>query len=147
MEVEMMLDLMSRVDPSKLLPLINFKNTLMNQKPKFRRMLRPEFLEFQEFRKHHLKLCLLLGLKLLRLSHSQKTIQLIQMKMRTWMPKLWQLQLLKLFLQLLHIQQLRFFRTNTNNFQLSMKTLLNKIKQWKKKQMSLEMKQKSKQKF
>ena len=143
----MMLDLMSQVDPSKLLPLINFKNTLMNQKPKFRRMLRPEFLEFQEFRKHHLKLCLLLSLKLLRLRWSQKIIQLIQMEMRTWMPKLWQLQLLKLSLQLLHIQPLKFFRTNTNNFQLSMKTLLNKIKQWKKKQMSLEMKQKSKQKF
>jgi len=98
MEVEMMLDLMSQVDPSKLLPLINFKNTLMNQKPKFRRMLRPEFLEFQEFRKLHLKLCLLLSLKLLRLRWSQKIIQLIQMEMRTWMPKLWQLQLLKLFL-------------------------------------------------
>ena len=147
MEVVMMLDLMFLEDPNKLSQLINFKNTLMNQKPKFRRMLHPEFLEFQEFQKLHHKLCLLQNLKLLKLSQLQKIILPIRKEMEIRMPRLWQVQLLKLFLLLHHFQLLKFFRTNTNNFQLSMKTLLKKIKQWKKKWMPLRMKQNKKQKF
>lgn len=88
MEAEMMLDLISQVDLSRLWPLINFKNTLKNQKPKFRRTPHPEFLEFQEFQKLHLKLCLLQNLKLLKLIQSLKSIQLTPKETRTKMPKL-----------------------------------------------------------
>lgn len=116
MEVVMMLDLMFLEDPNKLSQLINFKNTLMNQKPKFRRMLHPEFLEFQEFQKLHHKLCLLQNLKLLKLNQLQKIIQPTRKEMEIRMPRQWQVQLLKLFLLLHHTQLLKFFRTNTNNF-------------------------------
>lgn len=146
MEVEM-LHLLFQDDPNKLLQLINFKNILMNPKLKFRRMLHPEFLEFQEFQRPHLKLCLLPNQKPLKLMPSQKSIHLIlkEMRTRTLVPQ--QLQPSKLFPQLHHIKQPRFFKTNTNNFQLSMKTLLNKIKQWKKKYMTSKMKQIKRQNF
>lgn len=146
MEVLMMLDLMFLEGPNKLLQLINFKNTLMNQKPKFRRMLRPEFLEFQEFQKLLRKLCLLQNLKLSKLSQFQKIIQLTLMEMEIKMLKLLQLLPLMPFLSLLHTQQPRFSRMNTNNFQLSTKTSLKKIKKWKNKLMLSKMRQNKKHK-
>jgi len=116
--VEEMLDPIFLEDLNKLSPLISFKNILMTPKNKFKRMLHPGFLEFQEFQRPHHRLFLLQNQKLLRMIKPQRIslkIILMEIKMRTLV--LLQLQQLKQLLQKLLLTKLQiFFKTSTNNF-------------------------------
>ena len=146
-EVKVMLDHTFLEDPNKLLQLINFKNTLTNQKLKSKKTLLPEFLEFHEFQKLHHKPYLWQSQKLLRIQLLKIYLKETQMEIMTKMLKQWQPQP-SMFSQLLHHTKLRiFFKMNTNNFQLSTKTSQNKIKQWKKKFKISKKKQTRRQKF
>jgi hypothetical protein len=115
-EVKVMLDHTFLEDPNKLLQLINFKNTLTNQKLKSKKTLLPEFLEFHEFQKLHHKPYLWQSQKLLRIQLLKIYLKETQMEIMTKMLKQWQPQP-SMFSLLLHHTKLRiFFKMNTSNF-------------------------------
>lgn len=132
MVAKLMQDHMFLGDQNKLLQQINFKNILMIQKLKFRKIEFPGFLEYQEFQRLHHKLSPSQTHKLRKMNSQKISLSTqTEMKMRTLAQQ--PPQLSKLFHRFLHIKQRIFFKMNTNYFWRNMKISCKQIKQWKKK--------------
>jgi len=85
----LMLGLMCLEDQNKLLPPINFKNILKNQKLRSKKMLLLEFLEFREFQRLLHKLFLSQSQKLLKIQLFKIYLKVTQMEMKMRMLKQW----------------------------------------------------------
>lgn len=123
----------SLVSRNKLSLPISFKSTLTKAKLKFRRTQFPEFLKFQKFLKLHHNLYKQQEWKLKRQIMLPKMFKPTQRVTKKKTPKQLQPQPQMLFPQLHQAKLQKFYKMNTKNFQMSMKTLQNQIKQWKKK--------------